>query len=322
MPKINELQEGISVEDFYALKDISLRDTRKGDQYLKLTLSDSTGSVSSNLWRVTEGEDKTVQDLYPVLIHTEVVKIRARVETYNSATQLNIERIRPATPSEINDVLSTLVAETPLDKDELLNELLTLVNSVKDDDYRAILKAFFDKKEFVESFVKAGAARSFHHAYLGGLLEHTVSIATMAAQYAKNNPAVRCDLLVTGAIFHDIGKLKEMSIGTSIEYTDEGSLIGHLNLGVMMVDEAIKRELPNFPENKKLLIYHLILSHHGQYEYGSPVLPAIPEAFALHHLDNLDAKVFAAVKAINNDINEVSTWTDRSFMLNTKIYKG
>lgn len=322
MPKINELQEGLSVEGFYALTDISLRDTRKGDQYIKLTVSDSSGSISGNIWRISDENYNNIQVLFNDLTNKKVIKIRAKTDSFNNNLQLNIDRIRPATEAEIKEVISTLVPETPLDKDMLLNELLTLINSLEDPDYKSLLKAFFDNRDFIENFMRSTAARSFHHAYLGGLLEHTVSIAGLCDQYAKNNPAIRRDLLLAGAIFHDIGKMKEMSVNTSIEYTDEGSLIGHLNIGILMLEEMINEKLPDFPADKKMLVFHLILSHHGEYEYGSPVLPSIPEAFALHHIDNLDAKVYAAVKAIDNDVNKDSNWTEKSYILNTRIYKG
>lgn len=322
MPKINELQEGLSVEGFYALTDISLRDTRKGDQYIKLTVSDSSGSIGGNVWRISDENYNNIQVLFNDLTSKKVIKIRAKTDSFNNNLQLNIDKIRPASEGEIKEVISTLVPETPLDKDTLLNELLTLINSIEDTDYKSLLKAFFDNRDFIENFIRSTAARSFHHAYLGGLLEHTVSIAGLCDQYARNNPAIRRDLLLTGAIFHDIGKMKEMSVDTSIEYTDEGSLIGHLNIGILMLEEMINEKLPGFSADKKMLVFHLILSHHGEYEYGSPVLPSIPEAFALHHIDNLDAKVYAAVKAIDNDVNKDSSWTEKSYILNTRIYKG
>lgn len=322
MPKIVELQEGLNAEDFYALTDVSLRDTRKGDQYLRLTLSDSSGKIPGNIWRIMDDSYHSMQDLFAALTEAKVVKVRAKVESFSNTLQLNIEKIRPATENEINEILQKLIPETPLDKDSLLTELLTIINSVDDEDYKNLLKAFFDGKEFVTKFMRSTAARAFHHAYLGGLLEHTVSIAKLCDQYAKATPSLRRDLLLTGAIFHDIGKMKELQVDTSIEYSDEGSLIGHLNIGVLMLENMINERFPEFPADKKMLVYHLILSHHGQFEYGSPVLPAIPEAFALHHIDNLDAKVFAATKAIYDDINPSSNWTDRSFMLNTKIFKG
>ncbi|MHC4870943.1 MAG: 3'-5' exoribonuclease YhaM family protein [Planctomycetota bacterium] len=322
MPKINELQEGLSIEGFYALCEVSLRDTRKGDQYVRVTLSDSSGSISGNIWRISDENYNNIQVLFNDLTSSKVVKLRAKTDSFNGTLQLNIEKIRPASDNEIKEVLTDLVPETPLDKDSLLSELLTIINSIEDDDYKALLKSFFDNKGFAEDFMRATAARSFHHAYLGGLLEHTVSIATLCDQYSKNNPAIRRDLLITGAIFHDMGKMKEMSVDTSIEYTDEGSLLGHLNIGILMLEDMIKDKLPDFPDNKKLLVYHLILSHHGEYEYGSPVLPSIPEAFALHHIDNLDAKVYAAAKAIDNDVNKDSNWTDKSYILNTRVYKG
>jgi 3'-5' exoribonuclease len=195
------------------------------------------------------------------------------------------------------------------------------IESMEDADYRALLHAVFDDAETLEAFRRAPAARNNHHAYVGGLLEHTVSILQAADRYVGLGAGLRRDLLIAGVLLHDIGKIHELRAGVSIEYTDEGSLLGHLTMGVILIEDRL-RGIPDFPREKRNLIYHLILSHHGRYEYGSPVLPAIPEAFALHHLDNLDAKVFAAQKAIREDTHVETNWTDRSWMLETRLYKG
>jgi 3'-5' exoribonuclease len=312
MPTIKELTEGLEVEDFFAVKDLTLRETRTGKQYARLTLGDATGALTANVWDATD-------ELYQSLTGAGVVKVRAVVESYQNALQLKVLRIRPAEDGEYD--IARLMAETPHDRDTMLDELRKIIDMLQDEDYKALIHLFLDDASFVEQFVSAPAARQNHHAYLGGLLEHTLSIMRTAHEYSGLFPALRRDLLLAGAFFHDIGKVDELQAQTSIEYTDEGMLVGHLVMGVLMIERRLAN-LDSFPGEKKNLLYHLILSHHGQLEYGSPILPKIPEALALHHLDNLDAKVFAAHRMITDDINPESHWTERSWMLQTKLYKG
>ncbi|MHC4883952.1 MAG: 3'-5' exoribonuclease YhaM family protein [Planctomycetota bacterium] len=312
MPKINELSEGDHIEGFYALCSATLRDTRAGSQFIRLQLGDSTGTISANLWDANDA-------LFQEYTGADIVKVRAIVESYQGSKQFKIIKIRPADRSECD--LSELIQETPFDRTELLTEVHQLVNAMTDPDYKALINLFLDDPEVVEGFTTAPAAKENHHAYLGGLLEHTASMMRLCDQYARNNSHLRRDLLLCGAFFHDLGKMEEMKIGTSIEYTTEGMLIGHLVQGVMMIEDRLTA-IPDFPRDKRNLVFHLVLSHHGKREYGSPILPAIPEALALHQIDNLDAKVFAANRIIDNDTNTTSEWTERSWMLETKLFKG
>jgi 3'-5' exoribonuclease len=322
MPKIVELQDGMDITSYFSINNCSLKESRRGTMYVRLTMGDATGTITANMWRLTEPETyHDIQEQYNDISAAKVVKVKAMVESYNNSLQLNIDRIRPATETEIQEVICDLVAETPLDRDELQKELLSIINTFEDEDYKTLANHFFGNSEFMEKFASAPAAKSFHHAYVGGLLEHVTSMLKFADEYCKKNPSLRRDLLLCGVLFHDIGKMDELSISTSIDYTDKGSLIGHITMGVLMIEEALKNS-PEFPIKKRDLLYHLILSHHGKREYGAPVLPAIPEAFALHFIDNLDAKVFAANKIINDDTNENTTWTDHSYMLESRIFKG
>ncbi|MFH0911503.1 MAG: HD domain-containing protein [Planctomycetota bacterium] len=312
MTRINEITAGMTVEGAFAVKDMALRETRKGSRYIRLVLSDATGSLVANLWDASE-------DAYPSLAGAEVVMVRGTAETYQNALQLNLNRVRPAEPHEFD--LAALLAESPHDRAALLEELVRLVEELADEDYKGLIHLFLDDREWLDRFQRAPAARAFHHAYVGGLLEHTLAVMRLADRCASLNPVLRRELLLAGAFFHDIGKIEELRLGAAIEYTDEGSLLGHLSQGALAV-EARLTVLPEFPREKRNLLLHLILSHHGRYEYGSPVLPATPEAIALHHLDNLDAKVFAAGKAIEDDPDPARNWTERSFMLETRLFKG
>lgn len=313
MTAIRDFTEGLQFEGFYALKEVNLRESRTGSQYIRLIIGDATGSVTGNIW---EANDEVFQSL----TGADVVKVRGVVEMYRNNPQVKILAVRAATPEEVP--AGGFMAETPHDRDGLVRELQELIMSIDDADYRRLLEVIFSDADLVERFRNAPAAKEFHHAYLGGLLEHSVSMARICDMYAKITPTLRRGLLLAGALLHDIGKLEEMQARTSVEYTDEGSLIGHLVQGVLMIEQLLHEKLPEFPREKRNLLIHMILSHHGKREYGSPVLPAIPEAFALHHIDNLDAKVFAANRQIENDPDPARHWTERSFMLETRLYKG
>ena len=190
----------------------------------------------------------------------------------------------------------------------------------QDKDVAALLSAFFADEGFVKAFKWAPAAVQLHHAFLGGLLEHTSSIVGMALKVVDHYPSLRRDLLLAGCILHDIGKTRELGYRRTFQYTDEGGLLGHLVMGTIMVEEKAKT-IKDFPKETLMAVQHMILSHHGLREFGSPVLPATPEAIALHHLDNLDAKVYEFTRAIEEDPNKESNWTEWNKMFERRLYK-
>ncbi len=312
MSELRQLKEGDLIESFLALQDASLQTSARGSYYIRMTLADATASLPANFWDATP-------DIYASIKAGEVVKVRAVAETYRGSLQLKVDKIRPAHESEVDP--SSFLPSTLADVIALENELRALIASIADADYKRLLEAFFNDPEIWNKFKLAPAAKQNHHAYLGGLLEHTMSLARLADMFCKTSQTpLNRDLLLTGAFLHDIGKIDELSVSSSISYSDVGSLIGHLNIGVLMVHDRC-RNLENFPELKKTLVMHLILSHHGKFEYGSPVLPATPEALALHHIDNLDAKTVAARKQIDEDPDPEAHWTQRSWMLETRLFK-
>lgn len=309
---VADLREGETIEGFYAVRDANLLTTSSGKPYIRFSLGDASGSLQANMWDAG-------QDIFSSFAVGDVVKIRAGVETYRGALQLKITALRPAHESEYDP--AAFVAQTPVDMDSLKQELAGLVESVADADYLTLLRAFFHDEALLEAFCRAPAAKENHHAYLGGLLEHTVSLARLCVVFAETtHTPLNRDLLLAGALLHDIGKVEELGVTTAIEYTDTGKLLGHLIIGAMMVEKRADA-IEGFPTEKKHLVMHMILSHHGKREYGSPVLPAIPEALALHHIDNLDAKTVAARRLIDEDAANDRHWTDRSWMLETQLYK-
>jgi 3'-5' exoribonuclease len=254
-----------------------------------------------------------------------VVKVRAEVCRYNDRLQLNLEKLRRANADEIE--LADYVPQTRKDVNELWSALVRTVDSFSDLSLRALVRSFLDDPLIAVAFREAPAAKSLHHAWLGGLLEHVVSLVGICDMAAHHYPEINRDLLLTGVILHDIGKLEELRWGTSFDYTLEGQLVGHIAIGLVMIEKKLET-LPGFPPALRMLVEHMILSHHGRLEFGSPKLPMIPEAVLLHYLDDLDAKMhtmrgeFERHEAQGGQAGEMTDWV-RSMerpLLNTAAF--
>ena len=309
-PQLASLRDGDSFEGFYVVKESSFQTAVNGKNYIRMTISDATASIVANIWDAN-------RDLYNLCPAGSIVKILGVAESYKGKPQIRIGRFRPAHESEVS--LDDFLPRTANDIDAMRYELLDMVESIRDRDYQALAQAFFNDADILKAFVRSPAARDLHHAFIGGLLEHTLNIARMADAFAAKAKVDR-DLLLIGSLLHDIGKIEELSAKFAIDYTDSGKLLGHLFIGAQMAAEKAAG-IPDFPREKLWLVQHLILSHHGRYEYGSPVLPKIPEAFALHHLDNLDAKVETSNKLIDAIVDPEKNWTDFSRALETQLYR-
>jgi len=310
---ISDLAAGVQVDEVYLVKDSSLAKTKKGDDYIRATISDSTGSVHLRRW---DASPEVFSTCYPT---GAFVRVRGSVEEYQGKLQVVARGEMPVAPSEVDT--GDFMEATPFDEGEMLAELDELAASVTDDGLRALLDAFFGDAKFRERFAKAPAAHAYHHAYVGGLLEHTVSVTRQGAAICGVNDRLDRDLLVTGCLLHDIGKTEELSSEPGFEYTDPGRLLGHIPIGTLMVRER-GRKLKILSREQLDLVCHYVLSHHGQREYGAAVVPATAEAVAIHHLDNLDAKVQAASHMIENDPDPAARWTDYSRIFEGKLYKG
>ncbi|MBB6143286.1 3'-5' exoribonuclease [Silvibacterium bohemicum] len=307
--------ENQAITAFYAVTGKQVRSKKDGSRYFSLILGDRTGQVDAVMWETSEAGEFAVGD---------VVKLRAQVCRYKEKLQLNVERIRAATRDEYD--LADLVPHTERNIDELWAELNACVNSFTDSHLKALLRSFLDDAEIAAAFREAPAAKSMHHAWIGGLLEHVVSLIGICELAAKHY-SVHRDLLLTGAILHDIGKLEELRWGTSFDYTIPGQLLGHITIGIGMIERKIAA-IPDFPPGLRVLVEHVVLSHHGKYEYGSPKLPMIPEAVLLHYLDDMDAKMqtmqneFGRNVASGRAAGEVTEWV-RSMerpLLNTAAF--
>lgn len=273
------------------------RTTKAGKPFYKLKLSDRTGTIDCTVWEVG--------DLEGGVSAGDLVWVEARVSEYLGKPQLEATNVgaAPAGSAESRDFLPS----TYRDIDELRGFLEFHIGSVYDSDYSGLLHRIFDDPEFMETFLTAPAAKVYHHAYLGGLVEHTVAVAEMCDFVAQQYGRVDRDLLLTAAILHDVGKTRELCYDTVIDFTDAGRFLGHVIQGVTFVSEKAK-ETPGFPETKLQQLLHCIVSHHGELEWGSPKRPKTIEALILHHIDNLDAKVKGFLEIVEGSRD--TSWTD------------
>ena len=281
MHYINQLRSNDMVSEIYLCKEKRELKTKAGKNYYDLTLQDKTGSLDAKIW-----------DLNPGIEHFEAldfIKVEGSVTTYQGSLQLNVRRLRKAREGEF--IPADYMPCSRYDIDAMYKELLSIAATVKEPHLHALLEQLFVKdKNLVKSFKDHSAAKSIHHGFVGGLLEHTLSVTKLCDFYAQRYPLLNRDLLLTAAICHDIGKTKELSLFPANDYTDEGQLIGHIVTGVEIIGEKI-RQIPGFPETIANELKHCILAHHGELEYGSPKKPALVEAIALSMADNLDAKM-------------------------------
>ncbi len=299
-PRVNaaELQAGAEVREVYLVAAKELRTTKSGKPYLKLRLSDRTGAVDCMVWEDAEQIAEGFRS-------GDLVLVAARTSEYAGRVQLEATTITAVAPGDVDP--RGFLPCTYRDVEELKGFLRFHVDSVYDPHYRQLLGAFFDDPEFLERFATAPAAKSFHHAYLGGLLEHTVSVADLCDHVSQQYARVNRDLLVTAALLHDVGKTDELTYDRTIDYSDAGRFLGHVILGVTLVSERASR-LPDFPDDKLRLLLHSIVSHHGELEWGSPKRPKTLEALIIHHLDNLDAKVKGFLEIVEGSRD--ADWTD------------
>jgi len=316
--------DGVAVTSFFAVSSMSLREKKGGGgQYLALTLSDKTGSMEARMWEEFASAAATCgEGCY--------VKVQGVVSEYPKGQkkfQITLTKMRLAAASEVE--AADFVPATKFDVGEMWAELRGYVEEFRNEDLKRLVFAFLDDAEIGVAYREAPAAKVLHHAWLGGLLEHVVTLVRVCRAVVGFYPEVDGDLLVTGAILHDVGKVRELSWGTTFGYTVEGQMVGHISIAQGMVREKV-RGLPGFPEKLAVLVEHMILSHHGRLEFGSPKLPMTPEAVLLSALDDLEAKMQAMRNEFGRDAAagksgaEMTEWV-RSMerpLLNTKAYLG
>lgn len=281
MRYISELHEGDMVSEVFLCKTKTSGTSKFGKTYYSLSLQDKTGMIDGKVW-----------ELNNAIGHFEAmdyIMVKGKVTNFQGNNQLNIEMIRKADEGEYQ--ISDYMPSTKKDIDEMYDELLAMIQRVQNPYLKELaMKVFVEDKEFAKKFKIHSAAKSVHHGYIGGLLEHSVSVAKLCEQYAVLYPQLNRDLLVTTALFHDIGKAEELSAFPENDYTDEGQLVGHIVMGTIKLSKLMD-EIQGFPAKLANEVKHCILSHHGELEFGSPKKPALAEALALSQADNLDAKM-------------------------------
>jgi len=308
---INEIRENGLIESIFLVKDKSMGLTRDGNSYLSLRLMDRTGEIKGRVWENAESSAKLFEK-------DDFVKVKSRVVNYQGTLQLNITGIIRCSESEVN--LKDFLPESKRNVGEICDELKKVIEQIKDPHLKRLLDLFFTDEDLMGRFKKAPAAKGLHHCYLGGLIEHTHSVVKLIQDVTKQYRGINYDLLIAGGVLHDIGKVHELSYSRSFDYTDKGRLLGHIVLGVEMVDEKI-RQIHGFPEELCMLLKHLIISHHGEYEYGSPKRPKTIEALILYYLDDLDAKVESVQSFIEKDKGENKKWTAFHRLFDRFIFK-
>ncbi len=306
---ITELREGDVISSIYLCKDKKTLQTKAGKNYYSMQLHDKTGSVDAKVWDLSNGIDH--------FDSMDYIQVDAQVTSFQGSLQLNVKRIRRATEGEYDPRDYMPCSKKNLD--DMQAELLEMIRSVKDVHLKALLEKFFvEDKETAEKFKMHSAAKTMHHNFVGGLLEHSLSVAKICDFFAKQYPVIRRDLLVTAALCHDIGKIKEISDFPENDYTDEGQLIGHIVTGTMMIEGAAN-QIEGFPKQLKDELEHLILSHHGELEFGSPKKPALIEAVALSFADNADAKLEGFIELLDGNHDKGTAWLGFSRMFETNI---
>jgi 3'-5' exoribonuclease len=297
------------ITSYFLVCEKEIRATREGKSYLRLELGDRTGTIEARMWDGFERDAASFQ-------RDDFVKVQARVESYRNKLQVAIDKIRRAEEHEVD--VADFFVHTPEDVDELYAKLLAFVASVKNPCLRRLLESVTDP-EIVPRLKRAPAAKVMHHAYFGGLLEHVVSLCGLCRAVLAHYPEADPDLLLTGAVLHDMGKLEELSYDRSLGYTDEGQLLGHILIEYESVAKKIDA-IEGFPPDLKTLVLHMLVSHHGQYEFGSPKLPMFREALMLHYLDDLDSKMAAVRAALSSDKGE-GNWTAFSGALERRFLR-
>ena len=256
---------------------------KSGEPYLALTLGDRSGHIEAKMW-------DNVEDAIDACDQDDFIKVKGLINKYKNRFQLTIHKLRRLGESEVD--FADYLPKTTKDIGELWQTLAGYVASFKDPHLKALVEAFMADPEIAEAYRNAPAAKTLHHAFIGGLLEHVVSLFNSCDLMCRNYPHINRDLLLTGAFFHDIGKIHELTYNRSFSYTTRGQLLGHMIIELEML-QAKLQQMPDFPDSLKTLVEHLIISHHGQYDFGSPKLPMFPEALMLHYLDDLDSKMEA-----------------------------
>jgi 3'-5' exoribonuclease len=313
---INQLMPGETLDQVFLVREKDLRTTKSGGLYVACTLVDKTGNIPARMWQASEG----IYNSVPV---DGFLHVKGRTEDYKGNLQFIIDACRPVSAEKVD--LADFLPITGNNIEDMWSELLEILRGIKDGPLRMLIKKFVEDRDLVAKVKRAPAAMQMHHPFIGGLVEHTLNVARAAKVLLPLYPKLNADLVLAGVFLHDIGKAAELSASPSINYTDRGQLVGHITIAVVWLHEkaaaVAEQSGQPLPEKTTQLLEHIILSHHGSYEFGSPKLPMIPEAFFIHYLDNLDAKMWMTAHAIENDPDATAAFTSYMRQLEVHIYK-
>jgi 3'-5' exoribonuclease len=313
---VSQLAHNETVSQVFLASDKQLRPNRNGNLYLQVDLADRSGSVNARMWNASDNDYRTFEN-------GDYVHVDGATQLFQGNMQLIANRIRKARPDEVDETdFVTLQSE---EVDQMRVSLVAILGGIKSAPLSRLAKGFLADKELMAKFCRAPAGMKNHHAYQGGLLEHVLSLMELVLVVSPRYPQLDCDKLLMGTFLHDMAKVDELSYERDIAYTDEGQLLGHMVLGVTMLDNMVRRIVQQdgqpFPDRLLTELKHLIISHHGQYEYGSSKLPMTLEAITLHQLDNLDAKLANFTQLMTDCPNTDSNWTQYFSQIGRKLFK-
>lgn len=307
---VSEIRENQPVDAVFMCSAKNQGVTKSGSGYLILKLLDRSGEIEGRVW-------DRANDLARGFEKSDYVRVRGQANLYQGKLQIRVHDVVRVNETEV--AAEDFLPKSPYDPEMMAAELMTVLRGMKNPHLLALVEAFFSDRDFMDLFKRAPAGKSIHHAYLGGLLEHTLSLLKLILKVVENYRGIDVDLLLVGGFLHDMGKIYEFSYDRAVEYTDGGQLLGHLVMEIEKVDEKI-RSLPDFPPELALLVKHMLVSHHGQYEFGSPKLPQTVEAMILHYLDDLDGKIQSIQNLMEKEPN--SRWTSFHRAYGRSFFRG
>lgn len=309
---IEQIRERDRVESVFLVRDKTTAMAKNGKPYMTLKLMDRSGEVEGRIW-------DRVDEFSGVFEKDDFILVSAKASVYLGKMQLIVQDLEKVPEQSLN--LADFLPVSSRSLDEMRVELDRLLDSLSDPHIEGLLRAFFDDPDFYARYRRCPAAKGMHHVYLGGLLEHSLAVSALACDIAERYPQVDRDLLISGALLHDVGKVEELAYARSFDYTDEGKLLGHIVIGVQMIEDRV-RQFPDFPQELAMMIKHLLLSHHGQYEFGSPKRPKFLEAVILNFIDDLDSKINGVLSHIAREPDMDQPWTGYHRLYDRYFYKG
>src|SRR5437016_6533625 len=299
------------ITSIFVVTTKQVKPKKSGEPYLALTLADRCGQIEAKMW-------DNVEDALGTFEQDDFLKVKGLLNKYKNRFQITVHKLRRMADSEVD--FADYLPKTTKNIDELWQTLVEFVNSFQDENLKAVVQAFMSDPEIATAYRSAPAAKTLHHAYIGGLLDHVLSLFRSCDLVCRNYPQIDRDLLLTGAFLHDIGKIHELAYTRSFSYTSRGQLLGHMIIELEMLQAKIAA-IPGFPDELKTLLEHLIISHHGHYEFGSPKLPMFPEALMLHYLDDLDSKMESMRAHLEREADLDSPWTGYNASLGRPFLK-